>query len=155
MARKDHQQYYSIDWKYLAKDRQLPSWPESRESMQERLSGALDHIRSFYTNLSTERDLSIVFVTHASPVNALLEACLQSPILVPVPNCSISRCQWTPLLTLNTDDQVNEEDNDGPKPTMLDALMQSRDIQKIAGEEGRWILDYQTYTAHLDRDHRR
>ncbi|KAF9175105.1 hypothetical protein BGX21_007734 [Mortierella sp. AD011] len=152
MARRDHEQYYSIDWKYLAKDRQLPTWPETRESMQERLDRTLDHILKSYTSndKSAERDLSIVFVTHASPVNALMEACLQFPTLVPVPNCSISRCQWTPLSTSNPD-----EDSSQQEPGMFDVLMQSTHTVTVAGEEGRWLLDYQTYTAHLDRDYRR
>ncbi|KAF9105521.1 hypothetical protein BGX27_009580 [Mortierella sp. AM989] len=161
MARRDHEQYYSIDWKYFAKDRQLPTWPETRENMQERLERTLDHIITSYTaaaakDKDTERDLSIVFVTHASPVNALLEACLQSPILVPVPNCSISRCQWTPLSTADKEDQLhlNEEDSNEPDLALLDALMQSKNTLTVAGVEGRWLLDYQTYTAHLDRDHR-
>ncbi|KAF9359585.1 hypothetical protein BGX26_012029 [Mortierella sp. AD094] len=156
MARRDHEQYYSIDWKYLAKDRQLPTWPETRESMQERLDKTLDHILKSYITITsrdkvTERDLSIVFVTHASPVNALMEACLQFPTLVPVPNCSISRCQWTPLSTSD----VNEEGNSQQEPAMFDVLMQSTHTVTVAGEEGRWLLDYQTYTAHLDRDYRR
>lgn len=32
-------------------------------------------------------------------------------------------------------------------------LIQSADTQTIAGEEGRWLLDYRTYTAHLDCVH--
>ncbi|KAF8937929.1 hypothetical protein BGZ58_001909 [Dissophora ornata] len=72
MARRDHERYYGIDWKYIAKDRQLPSWPEAHEDMQSRLERALDHILKFYTGANAkdkDRDLSIVFVTHASPVN--------------------------------------------------------------------------------------
>ncbi|KAI8351097.1 histidine phosphatase superfamily [Mortierella sp. GBAus27b] len=70
-ARRDHEQYYSIDWKYVAKERQLPSWPETREDMQERQDRALDHILKFYANSakSKDYDLSIILVTHASPVN--------------------------------------------------------------------------------------
>ncbi|KAI8606081.1 histidine phosphatase superfamily [Dissophora ornata] len=158
MARRDHERYYGIDWKYIAKDRQLPSWPEAHEDMQSRLERALDHILKFYTGANAkdkDRDLSIVFVTHASPVNALLEACLQTPVLVPVPNCSISRCRWTPLSTAGEDVTTRGVNSQETEPALLDALMQSRQTLTIAGEEGRWLLDYQTYTAHLDRDHRR
>ncbi|KAF9930293.1 hypothetical protein BGZ65_005417 [Modicella reniformis] len=71
-ARRNHEKYYSIDWKYIAKDRQLPTWPETREDMQARQERALDHILEVYTRVvakDKDRDLSIVFVTHASPVN--------------------------------------------------------------------------------------
>ncbi|KAG0292726.1 hypothetical protein BGZ98_002479 [Dissophora globulifera] len=72
MSRRDHEQYYGIDWKYQAKERQLPSWPETHEDMQARLERALQHIIESYTGPAAkdkDRDLSIVFVTHASPVN--------------------------------------------------------------------------------------
>ncbi|KAI1316524.1 hypothetical protein EDD11_009863 [Mortierella claussenii] len=179
LSRRDHEQYYTIDWKYIAQDRQLPTWPETREDMQTRLERALNHILKSYTSSlsmaaggSGDRDLSLVFVTHASPVNALLEACLQTPTLVPVPNCSISRCRWTPLTITDEelspsfsssssgsgsdeDDMNSLLDHHHHKSALLDAMMQSRSIQTVLGEEGRWLLDYQTYTAHLDREHRR
>ncbi|KAF9925944.1 hypothetical protein FBU30_004368 [Linnemannia zychae] len=78
MSRRDHEQYYSIDWKYQAKDRSLPSWPETREDMQARLERVFEHVLQTYTQTSAsghskykDQDLSIVFVTHASPVNAM------------------------------------------------------------------------------------
>lgn len=152
-ARRDHEQYYSIDWKYVAKERQLPSWPETREDMQERQDRALDHILKFYANSakSKDYDLSIILVTHASPVNALLEVCLQRPTLIPIPNCSISRCLWTPVSMgdeglLDNDDYISRP-NQGSR-----TLTQSAHTQIIAGEEGRWFLDYRTYTAHLDHN---
>ncbi|KAG0365088.1 hypothetical protein BGZ54_006874 [Gamsiella multidivaricata] len=164
LSRRDHEQYYSIDWKYSAKERQLPNWPETREEMQTRLEQTLAHILAAYTGPAAkvkdkDRDLSIVFVTHASPVNALLEACLQMPVLVPVPNCSISRCRWTPSSTMEDEWPLSGHTANGTnkdyEPVLLDALMQSRLTQIVAQEEGRWLLDYQTYTAHLDRDLRR
>ncbi|KAF9275635.1 hypothetical protein BGZ68_010641, partial [Mortierella alpina] len=70
LARRDHEQYYTIDWKYMARDRSLPSWPETREDMQARLDRTLAHILQSYTGaIAKDSDLSIVFVTHASPVN--------------------------------------------------------------------------------------
>ncbi|KAF9377995.1 hypothetical protein CPB97_009819, partial [Podila verticillata] len=36
LARREHEQFYSIDWKYLAQERTLPYWPETREDMQRR-----------------------------------------------------------------------------------------------------------------------
>ncbi|KAK3820897.1 MAG: hypothetical protein JOS17DRAFT_337990 [Linnemannia elongata] len=148
MSRRDHEQYYTIDWKYQAKDRSLPSWPETREDMQSRLERALAHILDTYTGAATsnskyrDHDLSIVFVTHASPVNALLEACLETPILVPVPNCSISRCRWTRISSADTTTHNTS------------VLVQSMRTHSIAGQDGRWLLDYQTHTRHLDRDRR-
>lgn len=71
-ARRDHEQFYSVDWKYIAKERQLPPWPETREDMQARQERALEHILEFYTGAAAkdkDSDLSIVLVTHASPVN--------------------------------------------------------------------------------------
>ncbi|KAG0323964.1 hypothetical protein BG000_002401 [Podila horticola] len=148
LARREHEQFYSIDWKYQAQVRTLPNWPEAREDMQTRLDRALAHVIHSYgrvlQNKDKEMDLSIVFVTHASPVNALLEACLQTPVLVPVPNCSISRCRWTPL------NAGNEETTQG----LRDVLMRSKVPQTVNQEHGHWLLDYQTYTRHLDRDHR-
>ncbi|KAF9928434.1 hypothetical protein BGZ67_006991 [Mortierella alpina] len=168
LARREHEQYYTIDWKYMARDRSLPSWPETREDMQARLDRTLAHILQAYTgSITKDSDLSIVFVTHASPVNALLEACLQTPILVPVPNCSISRCRWTPTTesSISIQDGVemkdkegqrNNSSNDNNKDSSLipDVLIQSRHTQTIAQEQGRWLLDYQTHTSHLDRDRR-
>ncbi|KAG0028947.1 hypothetical protein BGZ82_008181 [Podila clonocystis] len=146
LARREHELYYSIDWKYLAQERTLANWPETREDMQTRLDRALAHVIHSYGRVLQNKDvdLSIVFVTHASPVNALLEACLQTPVLVPVPNCSISRCRWTPLKA------GNEETTQG----LRDVLMRSRVSQTVNQEHGHWLLDYQTYTRHLDRDHR-
>ncbi|KAG0020788.1 hypothetical protein BGZ81_009197 [Podila clonocystis] len=146
LARREHEQYYAIDWKYLAQERTLANWPETRDDMQTRVDRTLAHVIHSYgrTLQNKDVDLSIVFVTHASPVNALLEACLQTPILVPVPNCSISRCRWTPLKA------GNEETTQG----LRDVLMRSRVSQTVNQEHGHWLLDYQTYTRHLDRDHR-
>lgn len=79
MSRRDHEQYYTIDWKYQAKDRSLPAWPETREDMQARLERSLAHILDTYTGAGTsnskykDHDLSIVFVTHASAVNGKFE----------------------------------------------------------------------------------
>ncbi|KAF9967829.1 hypothetical protein BGZ70_007976 [Mortierella alpina] len=162
LARREHEQYYTIDWKYMARDRSLPSWPETREDMQTRLDRTLAHILQAYTaSLTKDSDLSIVFVTHASPVNALLEACLQAPVLVPVPNCSISRCRWTPATesSVSVKDDAGKNDEEGQhsiKDSSLipDVLIQSRQTQTIAQEQGRWLLDYQTHTSHLDRDRR-
>ncbi|KAF9429938.1 hypothetical protein BGZ76_001056 [Entomortierella beljakovae] len=155
MARRDHEKFYSIDWKYLPKDRQLPTWPESRESMQDRLDKTLAHVIQSYTSRDKgmERDLSIVFVTHASPVNALIEACIQTPVLVPVGNCSISRCLWMPISETELETQKSG-DNWIASELGTDALVQSKDIVTVAGKKGRWHLDYQTYTAHLNRDER-
>ncbi|KAF9272514.1 hypothetical protein BGZ74_005220, partial [Mortierella antarctica] len=120
LARREHEQFYSIDWKYPAQERTLANWPETCEDMQTWLDRALAHIIHSYgrvlQNSDREVDLSIIFVTHASPVNALLEACLQTPVLVPVPNCSISRCRWTPLKA------GNEEATRG----LRDVLMRSK-----------------------------
>jgi broad specificity phosphatase PhoE len=73
MSRRDHEQYYTIDWKYQAKDRTLPSWPETREDMQSRLERTISHVIDTYTDSNNtkykDHDLSIIFVTHASPVN--------------------------------------------------------------------------------------
>lgn len=73
LARREHEQFYSIDWKYQAQVRTLPNWPEAREDMQTRLDRALAHVIHSYgrvlQNKDREMDLSIVFVTHASPVN--------------------------------------------------------------------------------------
>ncbi|KAF9955638.1 hypothetical protein BGZ72_003558 [Mortierella alpina] len=159
LARREHEQYYTIDWKYMAKDRSLPSWPETREDMQTRLDRTLAHIIQSYTgSITKDSDLSIVFVTHASPVNALLEACLQTPVLVPVPNCSISRCRWTAATeTTKTGAAMKDEEsqhNDKDSSLIPDVLIQSRLTQTIAQEQGRWLLDYQTHTSHLDRDRR-
>ncbi|KAF9299268.1 hypothetical protein BGZ88_011483 [Linnemannia elongata] len=153
MSRRDHEQYYTIDWKYQAKDRSLPAWPETREDMQARLERSLAHILDTYTGAGTsnskykDHDLSIVFVTHASAVNALLEACLETPILVPVPNCSISRCRWTSFSSTDITTTTGQEHN-------TSVLVQSTSTQTIAGQDGRWLLDYQTHTRHLDRDRR-
>ncbi|KAK5829463.1 hypothetical protein F5H01DRAFT_408849 [Linnemannia elongata] len=153
MSRRDHEQYYTIDWKYQAKDRSLPAWPETREDMQSRLERSLAHILDTYTGAGTsnskykDHDLSIVFVTHASAVNALLEACLETPILVPVPNCSISRCRWTSVSSTEITTTTEQEHN-------TSVLVQSTSTQTIAGQDGRWLLDYQTHTRHLDRDRR-
>ncbi|KAK3838828.1 MAG: hypothetical protein J3R72DRAFT_448411 [Linnemannia gamsii] len=162
MSRRDHEQYYSIDWKYQAKDRTLPSWPESREEMQARLERSLAHVLLTYTgngnsnNKYKDYDLSIVFVTHASPVNALLEACLETPILVPVPNCSISRCRWTLISSTDSSQEhtTNDNDKDSAASGLPNVLVQSMRTHTIAGEDGRWLLDYQTHTSHLDRDRR-
>ncbi|KAF9148561.1 hypothetical protein BG015_009705 [Linnemannia schmuckeri] len=173
MSRRDHEQYYSIDWKYQAKDRSLPSWPETREDMQSRLERTLAHILDTYTNSNNNKykdhDLSIVFVTHASPVNALLEGCLETPILVPVPNCSISRCRWTPIsssdiimqeygttINNNNNNNNNSSSSNGDTSSGLlpSVLVQSTRTHTIAGQDGRWLLDYQTHTRHLDRDRR-
>lgn len=87
---------------------------------------------------------------------ALLEASLQTPVLVPVPNCSISRCRWIPLSIAGKEGLLptQAEGEQDPEPALLDALIQSRHTQIVAEEDGRWLLDYQTYTAHLIRDHR-
>ncbi|KAF9332114.1 hypothetical protein BG006_005031 [Podila minutissima] len=148
LARREHEQLYSIDWKYLAQERTVANWPETREDMHTRLDQALAHnIHSYgrvLQNSDREVDLSIIFVTHASPVSALLEACLQTPVLVPVPRCSISRCRWTPLKS------GNEEATEG----LRDVLMRSKVSQTVNQEHGHWLLDFQRYTRHLDRDHR-
>ncbi|KAG0264787.1 hypothetical protein BG011_006060 [Mortierella polycephala] len=166
MARRDHEQYYAIDWKYTPKERSLPTWPETHEDMQSRLDRVLGHIISSYTEpkaataavaaaMVKDRDLSIVIVTHASPVNALLEACLQTPILVPVPNCSITRCRWTPLSsTEETQQSTCDGQSHVQESSLPDVLMQSKKVQTIAQEQGKWLLDYQTHTSHLDRDRR-
>ncbi|KAF8950915.1 hypothetical protein BGZ52_001081 [Haplosporangium bisporale] len=149
LARREHEQFYSIDWKYLAQERTLPNWPETREDMQRRCDRALAHIIHSYGRVlqnNMEMDLSIVFVTHASPINALLEACLQTPVLVPVPNCSISRCRWTPSKSASEQQEATQG--------LPDVLMRSKVSQTVNQEHGHWLLDYQTYTRHLDRDHR-
>ncbi|KAF9412655.1 hypothetical protein BGZ94_000968 [Podila epigama] len=157
-ARREHEKYYSVDWKYQARRHNLPGWPEAREDMQTRLEQALKHILDSYTSRMSatndmETDLSIVFVTHASPVNALLEACLQTPILVPVPNCSISRCRWIPLSkTKNDDDSTAEQEQTHMLPLVPDVFVRSKHSQTLCQEQGHWLLDYQTYTRHLDRD---
>lgn len=72
LARREHEQFYSIDWKYLAQEHTLPNWPETREDMQRRCDRALAHIIHSYGRVlqnNKDMDLSIVFVTHASPVN--------------------------------------------------------------------------------------
>lgn len=95
MSRRDHEQYYTIDWKYQAKDRSLPSWPETREDMQSRLERALAHILDTYTGAATsnskyrDHDLSIVFVTHASPVNGKFKS---SGIREKIPSRNESCC---------------------------------------------------------------
>ncbi|KAG0290250.1 hypothetical protein BGZ96_006298 [Linnemannia gamsii] len=156
MSRRDHEQYYSIDWKYQAKDKALPSWPETREDMQTRLERTFSYIIDTYTDSNTSKykdyDLSIIFVTHASPVNALLEACLETPILVPVPNCSISRCRWTPISS--TDDNERSTEQEQGQEHNINVLVQSMRTHTISGQDGRWLLDYQTHTRHLDRDRR-
>ncbi|GJJ70422.1 hypothetical protein EMPS_02771 [Entomortierella parvispora] len=140
MARHEHTPFYTVDWKYQASERALPDWPEVHEDMQERLDRTLNHILRAYSAAALERDLSIIFVTHASPVNALLEACLQTPILVPVPNCSISRCRW-----------IAEEAQSDVAPSG-EGWMRSKKIQTMSDQRGWWLLDYQTHTRHLARD---
>ncbi|KAG0044505.1 hypothetical protein BGZ83_010270 [Gryganskiella cystojenkinii] len=140
MSRHEHTPYYTVDWKYQARDRALPDWPEEREDMQDRLDRTLNHILTSYSAAATDRDLSIIFVTHASPVNALLEACLQTPILVPVPNCSISRCRW-----------ISEEAQAAEAQTG-EGWMRSKKSQTMSGQRGWWLLDYQAHTSHLARD---
>ncbi|KAF9105356.1 hypothetical protein BGX29_000129 [Mortierella sp. GBA35] len=160
MSRRDHEQFYTIDWKYQALDRTLPAWPETREDMQSRLERVLEHILKTYTTGNNsnskykDHDLSIVFVTHASPVNALLEACLETPILVPVPNCSISRCRWTLISSTDSGLEGRGYNSIEVEPGLPNVLVQSKRVQTIAGEDGQWLLDYQTHTSHLDRDRR-
>lgn len=69
MARHEHTPFYSVDWKYQASERALPDWPEVHEDMQDRLDRTLNHILRAYSAAASELDLSIIFVTHASPVN--------------------------------------------------------------------------------------
>ena len=69
MSRHEHASYYTVDWKYKACEQDLPEWPEEREAMQSRLDRTLNHILKSYSAAATDRDLSIIFVTHASPVN--------------------------------------------------------------------------------------
>ncbi|KAF9546627.1 hypothetical protein EC957_009550, partial [Mortierella hygrophila] len=64
----------------------------------------------------------------------------------PVPNCSISRCRWTSIYSTDIT-TVGQEHN-------TSVLVQSTRTHTIAGQDGRWLLDYQTHTRHLDRDRR-
>ncbi|KAF9577143.1 hypothetical protein BGW38_007841, partial [Lunasporangiospora selenospora] len=72
----------------------------------------------------------------------LLESCMQRPILVPVPASSITRCRWTPLSA--------EDENDFTPLSASCLLSRDQRTQTIAGEPGRWTLDVQTYTRHLE-----
>ena len=69
LARHRHTPFYTIDWKYQACERALPDWPEVHGDMQDRLDRTLKHVLRSYSAANVNRDLSIVFVTHASPVN--------------------------------------------------------------------------------------
>ncbi|KAG0346489.1 hypothetical protein BG005_000725 [Podila minutissima] len=126
LARREHEQFYSIDWKYLAQERTLANWPETCVDMQTRLDPALAHISHIYgrvlQNSDREVDLSIIFVTHASPVNGMPADTGAGTS----PNCSISRYCWTPLKA------GNEEATQG----LRDVLMRSKVSQTVNQEHG-------------------
>ena len=82
----------------------------------------------------------LTMIHKSSTLNlALLEACLQTPILVPVPNCSFSRCRWIA-------DEAQAEAPTG------EGWMRSKKMQTMSDQRGWWLMDYQTHTSHLARD---
>ncbi|KAG0251430.1 hypothetical protein DFQ27_008768 [Actinomortierella ambigua] len=179
MTRREHEQYYTIDWKYRPHTTSLPAWPEAWDNMQRRVEAAYRHVISTYldsvtTTAMSDKDVVVVFVSHASPVNALLEACLQTPTLVPIGLNSISQCSWIsekdyqdqeqaryPLVALaspplgstitstTTATTTTTARNTATVSPSLDVAPKASPALTLAGQDGRWQLELKASVAHL------
>ncbi|KAG0224690.1 hypothetical protein BGW42_004953 [Actinomortierella wolfii] len=171
ITRRENEQYFSVDWKYRAHTITLPSWPEAREAMQSRVESAYRHVLMTYLGSSapvtTDRDISIVFVSHASPVNALLESCLQTPTLVPIASCSISQCTWISEQEYEAEEQARNpmvalaSPPLGAITTSISTAAASNTLGSltsvpkvspaitVSGQYGRWRLALQGSVTHL------
>ncbi|KAF9975986.1 hypothetical protein BGZ73_000151 [Actinomortierella ambigua] len=169
MTRREHEQYYNIDWKYRPHTTSLPAWPETWDNMQRRVEATYRHVISTYLDSPTattrDKEVAIVFVSHASPINALLEACLQTPTLVPIGLNSISQCSWIseqmyqeqeqariPMVALASPPQGSTTTSFNNTSTMsqsTDSAPKASPALTLAGHDGRWQLELKASVAHF------